>query len=227
MLCYIDLEHSSALTDPHIRAEHEQDRRHEQALFTELSGRPCELLVLEHEADRLDRMRADVVLLSGLRSDFAAHAPETLARIKAFIRDWEGPLIGFCGGHQLIAHAFGAAIGPLGPLAPGEVDPDPTFGPGMRKETGMTAVTLLADDPLFAGLPNPAVFYQEHYWEVKHLPDDFICLASSPACTIQALRHRHRPIFSTQFHPERSDPAHPHGWRLLRNVFDWVRTSAR
>ncbi len=219
MLCYIDLEHSSALTDPRTRAEHHQDRCQEQALFARLSGRPCELLVLEQDADRLETIAADAVLLSGLRSDFAAHDPEHLARLMDFIRRWQKPLIGFCGGHQLIAHAFGAPIGPLGPLSPGEPDPNPGFGPGMRKEVGMTAITLLEDDPLLAGLPNPAVFYEEHYWEVKNLPPDFICLATGPHCRIQALRHRYRPIYGTQFHPERAEGTHPEGWRLLENFF--------
>lgn len=219
MLCYIDLEPSSALTDPRLREEHHRDRHHEQALFARLSGRPCQLLVLEQDVDRLDTIEADAVLLSGLRSDFAAHDPEHLARLGEFIRHWPKPLIGFCGGHQLIAHAFGAVIGPLGPLSPGEADPDPGFGPGMRKEVGMIAITLQEDDPLFAGLPNPAVFYEEHYWEVKNLPPDFICLATGPLCKIQALRHRHRPIYGTQFHPERADAAHPAGWRLLQNFF--------
>ncbi|TMA06451.1 MAG: GMP synthase, partial [Methanobacteriota archaeon] len=38
--------------------------------------------------------------------------------------------------------------------------------------------------------------------EVTQLPRDFVGLASSENCNIQAMRHRDRPLFGLQFHPE-------------------------
>ena len=41
-----------------------------------------------------------------------------------------------------------------------------------------------------------------HYCEVKKLPPGFELLASSGHCRIAAVRHRDRPLYGTQFHPE-------------------------
>ncbi len=68
------------------------------------------------------------------------------------IRAGDVPVMGFCGGHQFIALAFGAECGPLAPLAPGEADVMPEYQPGMRKERGFIAHDVLVkDDPLFDG----------------------------------------------------------------------------
>jgi GMP synthase (glutamine-hydrolysing) len=37
---------------------------------------------------------------------------------------------------------------------------------------------------------------------VTVLPNGFVALASSANCNVQAMRHRDRPLFGLQFHPE-------------------------
>ena len=44
--------------------------------------------------------------------------------------------------------------------------------------------------------------WESHNDEVTQLPKDFVALASSENCDIQAMRHRDRPLFGLQFHPE-------------------------
>jgi GMP synthase (glutamine-hydrolysing) len=72
---------------------------------------------------------------------------------------------------------------------------------------------------VFAGISAEPVFYQLHGGEVKRLPDVFSVLAESESCKIQAVAHKHAPLFGTQFHPELFDETHPEGKRLFENFF--------
>ncbi len=135
------------------------------------------------------------------------------------IRAGDVPVMGFCGGHQFIALAFGAECGPLGPLAPGEVDLMPEYQPGMRKERGYQPLHVLAhDDPLFDGFPESGpVIMQSHYWEICELPTGFDLLASTNWCRIQVIKHRTLPIYGSQGHAEAYTDQYPDGKRLIRN----------
>ncbi|MCU0670731.1 MAG: glutamine-hydrolyzing GMP synthase, partial [Myxococcota bacterium] len=59
-------------------------------------------------------------------------------------------------------------------------------------------------DPLFAGLEEPAArtVWMSHGDRVLRLPDGFTLLASSDHSPFAAVRHRERPLFGIQFHPE-------------------------
>lgn len=80
-------------------------------------------------------------------------------------------------------------------------------------------ITLVRPDPLFDGLLDPVYMEEDHYWAVKELPPVLELLATTETCPIQAFRHRERPVYGTQFHPERYDREHPQGRRVLQNFF--------
>ncbi len=127
------------------------------------------------------------------------------------------PTIGFCGGHQLIAYAFGGESGPLCSLKPGEKDPN--YHPGMLKEWGIKKVRILKRDPLFDGLKDEVTVPEYHYWEIKNMPKEFVNLASTSECKIQAIKHKQKLIYGTQFHPESYDEQHQDGKTVLNNFF--------
>ena len=54
-----------------------------------------------------------------------------------------------------------------------------------------------------------------HYDEVKELPKDFIRLAHSDNCKIEAMRHKKLDIFGVQFHPEVWHTEH--GEKIMKN----------
>ena len=74
---------------------------------------------------------------------------------------------------------------------------------------------------------NDPVFFQDHYWEVKKLPAEFVSLASSPLCPVQAIAHRTLPLFGTQFHPEKYDAQHPDGRQVIANFFAHIDVGMR
>jgi GMP synthase-like glutamine amidotransferase len=226
MLCYIDIEHESVLADPEQRDRHLSLRLKEKLRFEALSSMPC-LLLRYHFVGQgwIDTLRPTAVLISGAQSDWSLYEPGAFQTLVNLVLNWQGPMIGFCGGHQIIAHAYGAPTGPIGRLAPGEPDPRPDYGPGLIKELGVQEIERVGDDPLFANLPRCLRAVEDHYWEVKQLPPDFEWLARSELCAIQAFRHRYRLLYGTQFHPERYEENHPHGRQILANFFELARLS--
>lgn len=133
------------------------------------------------------------------------------------------PQIGFCGGHQLIAEMFGSEVGTMRELGDDEADLHPEYYPGLFKEWGVWPVHIVAEDPLFEGLPNPIRVREAHRSEIKQLPDGFRLLASSDDCEIQAMVHEQLPLYGTQFHPESRLEHYPDGHAIVANFFGIAR----
>ncbi|MGW1128886.1 aminodeoxychorismate synthase component I [Streptomyces sp. NPDC002526] len=108
------------------------------------------------------------------------------------------PLLGVCLGHQGIAMLGGGTIA---------LAPEPRHGrksPVFHDGTG-----------LFAGIPSPQEVVRYHSWAVDRLSDDLEALAWTSDGVLMALRHRERPQWGVQFHPESISTGHGH--RLLAN----------
>ena len=221
---YVDLEHERVLADPARARGHLTRREAARARLAEAAGEPCDVVrFTEVSRERLEAVRPAAVVISGSTTDWAEYDPAALERLAEAVRAAPVPILGICAGHQLIGRAHGAAWGPLGPLAPGEADPDPRFAPGQRKERGFLEVRLDTACPLFRGLGPSAEFFQSHYWHLAGVPEGFLLRAGSPWSPVQAIERLDRPVFGVQFHPERYDQAHPAGFEVLRNFFETAR----
>jgi GMP synthase (glutamine-hydrolysing) len=232
MICYVDLEHPergpSILSEGPEATQRKADMVTRKTRFERLSGTPC-LLIHFTQVDRALFVRIGVraVVVSGHSTLIDDYDPHALAPLTELIRGAETPLLGLCGGHQLIGLAFGAPPAPMGRLRPEEVDPHPDVAPGMRKEWGACPVRVSTSDPLFAGLGDSVIVEQRHFWELKALPAGFVRVATSEACPIQAIRHETRPLYGVQFHPELYSERHPDGRTILANVFRLAGAAAR
>lgn len=134
------------------------------------------------------------------------------------------PQLGICGGHQLAAEFFGSTLGIMRRIRAMEADHNPKYHPGEFKEWGVYPVTVVRADPLFAGCGSTVWVQQFHRSEVKTLGAGLEVLASTPDCRVQAFRHRRRPFYGVQFHPEEATEAYPDGARILRNFFRIAKT---
>ncbi|MEX0774325.1 MAG: glutamine-hydrolyzing GMP synthase [Phycisphaeraceae bacterium] len=83
------------------------------------------------------------------------------------------------------------------------------------REYGRAALKINDASDLLAGLPQNTTVWMSHGDQVNTLGDDFVSLAATPTCAIAAVRHRSRPFFGVQFHPEVTHT--PHGGDILRN----------
>ena len=109
------------------------------------------------------------------------------------------PLLGVCLGHQGVAWLGGAAVVPAAELMHGRAS-DVVHG----------------GDELFAGIPRRfrAVRYNSLVVDPA-LPDELEAIAWTDDGVVMGVRHRRRPLWGVQFHPE--SIGSEHGRRLLEN----------
>lgn len=107
--------------------------------------------------------------------------------IRDAVQDKGIPYLGLCLGHQLLAEALGGTVAASQTPEIGVMDVQLT-------EAGATGV-------LFDGIPEVFKTLQWHSAEVTQMPAGATCLATSPACAVQAMKWETR-AFSVQFHLE-------------------------
>jgi GMP synthase-like glutamine amidotransferase len=122
------------------------------------------------------------------------------------LTEYSIPVLGVCGGHQLIGLASGSRISPLG-----------------KRIKGFKEVMVHNADEIFQGLPSKIIVAQSHREHVTELPEGFILLASSLDTRIEAMKSSRGPIYGIQFHPERYDANHPDGLAVLQNFISLCR----
>ena len=222
---YIDMEHDHVRGDAG-RALHHRAKLEEARIRLALAARePCTLLHFgEVSLDQIEAIAPSAIVLSGSTTDWAEYEFPALEQLLTIIRAAPVPILGICAGHQLIGFAHGAAWGPLGVLQEGELDPDPSFARGNRKNRGFKPVQIDDRCLLFQGLDDTALFFQSHYWQLEAVPSGFMARASCVWSPIQAIERLDRLVFGVQFHPERYDAAHPAGEVVLRNFFALVHS---
>jgi len=149
------------------------------------------------------------VVLSGSSAPWSVHDSGSLDRLGEAVLHAGAPVLGICGGMQLLARFAGGRIA--------------TMVPADREELGYGPVEVLDADDLLAGLAERPTVFHDHRDEVTVLPDGFQVLARTESCAIQAIAAPERRWWGTQFHPERFDDEHPDGERVLRNYFSFAR----
>ena len=141
-----------------------------------------------------------IILSGGPSSVYDPGAPHCDPRIF----DLGIPVLAICYGMQLVCEAMGGLVKPA---------PSREFG---RAECRIVD----ADDPIFRDIPESTIVWMSHGDQVREPGADFIPLAVTDTCPVAAVRHRHKPIYGLQFHPE---VAHtPYGSLIIGNFLDRI-----
>jgi len=125
--------------------------------------------------------------------------PRDIGTCLDIIRESKVPLLGVCLGNQAIAVAFGGVVShsPSGPLH------------------GKTSLVYHDGSGIFKGIPNPLVGGRYHSLSIEKLPDELEITAKTEDGIIMGVKHRKRPIFGLQFHPE--SVLTPDGMKIVEN----------
>ena len=115
--------------------------------------------------------------------------PDSAGISKEVIRAFEGkiPILGVCLGHQCIAEVYGASVAGSDRIMHGKVSSI------YHNEKGV-----------FKGIPSPftATRYHSLVVEPASLKDPLELTAWTEEREVMGIRHRDRPIYGVQFHPE-------------------------
>ncbi len=135
-----------------------------------------------------------MIFSGGPQSVFETDAP----KIDDEILNLDLPILGLCYGHQLIAHIAGGLV-----------------KPAIKKEFGIASATIDTPVGILKGLGKREKVWMSHGDTVYSLPKEYEILARTENCPVAAFRHRSRPIYGLQWHPEVVHTEH--GDRMLRN----------
>ena len=162
----------------------------------------AEVTVLRNDQFSIDALEAyDKIILSP-----GPGIPSEAGLLLDVIKTYAGrkPMLGVCLGHQAIGEAFGAQLENLSEVFHGVATP----------------AHIVADDPIFCGLPKTFTVGRYHSWVVAtdQLPDSLTVTAVSDEGQIMALRHKEYDIHGIQFHPE--SVLTPEGSIIIKNFID-------
>ncbi|WP_020139879.1 aminodeoxychorismate synthase component I [Streptomyces sp. 351MFTsu5.1] len=170
-------------------------------LMAEVNGR--EPVVLKNDdpvVTTLDLRRFDNLVISP--GPGTPESARDLGYVRELLARAELPVLGVCLGHQAIAHGAGATVGRA---------PLPLHG-------HLTRVRHTGDD-LFDGIPQDFTAVRYHSLCAQEpLPEAIEATAWAEDGVVMAIRHRTRPQWGVQFHPE--SIASEYGRELLANFRD-------
>jgi GMP synthase-like glutamine amidotransferase len=168
----------------------------------------------ELTAENMAGFEPDAIVLSGTLRDFDLYDPAMVGRASAYLRETPVPVLGICGGHQLVGQAFGSEIVTLDRQVP-----------AARRENRINEyqyrfVKIVADDPIFHRIDertddsSPHVrgrqrvlrVWQNHGLMIDSVPEGFKLLAIGYLCPIQMMVKRtdDQLVYAVQFHIEKS-----------------------
>lgn len=140
-----------------------------------------------------------IILSGGSLFEIVGHESWLKDEIR-LIHDAKKLLIGICFGCELLADTFG-----------GRLERD------AEDHAGITQIRVLHHESIFNSQEQFSV-YEHHRWLVKELPECFEVLAESDH-GIEMFRHKSRPMYGLQFHPEHFERAED-GERILLNILN-------
>ena len=135
-----------------------------------------------------------LIFTGGPSSVYEAGAP----RCRKEVFELGVPILGICYGMQIASQMLGSDV-----------------RPAESREYGRTPLKIIEPDALLRNVPAETTVWMSHGDQVRDLGGDFIPLAATPTCPIAAVRHKTRPVFGVQFHPEVTHT--PHGNEIFVN----------
>lgn len=142
------------------------------------------------------------IILSGVPLHYAFETVDDRQPHLAWLKHVTVPVLGICLGHQSIGVHYGQPI-----------------LQDMEAEDDMVTLQVLRDDPLLQNMNGQMMVRAMHRASIP-VPEEFVLLARTERCANQVMKHRDKPIYGMQFHPELSEQTR----RLVANFVAIVRS---
>ena len=142
---------------------------------------------IPHLLDLLSLENYDSFILSGRRKN-DKKTNEINSKIITYSIKNNIKLLGICYGAEILALTLGGTIRKI-PLP----------------QKGTEKIKIIKDNLISS---NYLEVFESHGFEISKLPNVLIPLAESKNCRYEIIRHKTKPIFGTQFHPEMSKDGH-------------------
>lgn len=143
----------------------------------------CEIHPFDTDLNRFSNiLPSGVVLSGGPKSVYDPDAPA----LNLSVFDWDRPILGICYGLQAIAHS----------IMPGSVEK------ADRREFGRAKLRIDRPGDILEGVQEGSVVWMSHGDHIIELPAPYEVIAHTENAPVAAVKHRERPIFGLQFHPE-------------------------
>ncbi|ANQ49297.1 C26 family cysteine hydrolase domain-containing family [Flammeovirga sp. MY04] len=161
-----------------------------------LSKEGLDYTLIDLEKVTLDIFNShDKIIISGAPILLHKEDPAPYIKLLSPLLELDKPVLGICFGHQM-----------LGILEGGKVTLT-------QEKRDQEAIHQLIIDPLFEEIPQDAEFIEDHCESVS-ITDHFLLLADSESCFNEAMKHKTKPWYGVQFHPEVSTT---NGHQLIKN----------
>ena len=142
----------------------------------------CRLVRHDLTAARIKELAPTGIILSGgPASVYEKGAP----KCDPAIFELGIPILGICYGMQLACQILGAKV----ISAP-------------HREFGRAELTIENSTGLFDGVTKQSTVWMSHGDQVQAAPEEWEVLGSTATCPMAAAKHRHRKVYTLQFHPE-------------------------
>jgi GMP synthase-like glutamine amidotransferase len=157
----------------------------------------------------------DAAILSGSKARIVDESQrDTFKTVTNLVKRLDLPLLGICYGHQLLCTSFGCEVERLAE-------------PVIDK---FEEIHIVKDDDIFVGFGEDQrlFFVESHNDYVKRdslKTAGFVLLADSHTCEVEAVRHKSKPFYGVQFHPEKitiESDTRPDGHKLIENFYTKV-----
>jgi len=187
--------------------------KHDAILVLDFGGQYCHLIgrrireqgvyseIVPHNItpDEINRLNQRVnvkglILSGGPASVYELNAP----RLDPKILEMRLPILGLCYGHQLVAQMIKG-----------------TVTHSTCREYGIAYITINKPVGILKGLRHKEKVWMSHGDTVLRVPQGFEVLAHTDSCPVAAYRHKEKPIYGLQWHPEVIHTEN--GIRVLKN----------
>lgn len=137
----------------------------------------------------------DILVLSGGGITDAQGRKRSLKRFShlyeqqiKLVQTTKKPVVGICLGCQIIGHSYGADL----------------FRYFKTRRKGLFPIVAIKQNEVMAD-KDEAMVFQSNRWVITELPEELVCIAASNEGA-EIIKHRTKPIWGVQFHPERERP---------------------